>query len=317
MGSGMRQVTMLLLVACAIGGILSCGRRTAQHSQDTAASSSKANYIQEVKQWRRAREARLRQPDGWLSLAGLYWLEDGENTVGSAPTSDLVFPAEKAPLELGVMERHGDTVTFRPKPGVQVLADGKPVQGEITMVPDLSDTEEGTTILQYGSLSFHVIVRGDRIGVRLKDSESPVLTSFKGIQSYPIDPKWRVVAHFEPYDPPKMLHIPTILGDVDEEPAPGALEFTIDGREFRLDVTREDDLFVVFGDLTNGRSTYGGGRFIHAPLPDENGDVVLDFNEAYNPPCVFTPYATCPLPTPGNKLPIAVTAGEKLYGHPE
>ena len=303
----------LAMVVVAAGTLSGC-RRQEPH-KETHADVPEASYVNQIRQWRQKREARLRQPDGWLSLTGLYWLEDGENTVGSAPTSDLVFPADKAPLELGLMERHGDTVTFRPRPGVTVQVDGKPVRDAITLVPD---TQEGTTILQYGSLRFYAIVRGERVGVRLKDAESEMLTSFKGIESYPIDPKWRIIAHFEPYDPPKMLQIPTILGDVDQEPAPGALAFTVDGQEFKLDVTQEgDQFFVVFGDSTNRKTTYGGGRFMYTDLPDENGDVVLDFNKAYNPPCVFTPYATCPLPTPGNKLSIAVTAGEKLYGHPD
>jgi uncharacterized protein (DUF1684 family) len=309
-GSG---AALALATVIAVGGLTACRREAPRKEARTNAPD--ASYINEIRQWRQKRDARLRRPDGWLSLAGLYWLEDGENTVGSAPTSDLVFPADKAPLELGVMERHGDTVTFEPTAGVQVLVDDQPVRHAVTMVPD---TEEGTTVLQYGPLLFYAIVRGDRVGVRLKDSESEVLASFKGIESYPIDPKWRVVARFKPYDPPKLLHIPTILGDVDEEPAPGALEFAVGDQQFKLDVTQEgDEFFVVFGDSTNGKTTYGGGRFIYTSLPDPAGDVVLDFNKAYNPPCVFTPYATCPLPTPANKLPIAVTAGEKLYGHPD
>lgn len=299
----------LLVFAAGMGG--SC-RKTAEKAPQ-GEKMSDASYRMEIQEWREKREAGLRRPTGWLSLAGLYWLEDGENTIGSAPTSDLVFPADRTPLNLGAMERHGDTVSFRPRAGVDVLLDGKPIRGEITMVPD---TEDGTTVLEYGPLRFYVIVRGERVGVRLKDVESPILKSFAGIDDYPIVPKWRVVARFEPYDPPKMLRIPTILGDTDEEPAPGALAFTIEGQRYRLDITQEEDkFFVVFGDATNGDTTYGGGRFIYTDLPDANGNVVLDFNKAYNPPCVFTPYATCPLPTPENKLPIRVEAGEKVYVH--
>lgn len=313
MSRRIRNTVVYSLFVLAVLAWTSCRKSADQAPQGE--EMSRASYVQEIQEWRKKREAGLRKPTGWLSLAGLYWLEDGDNTVGSAPTSDLVFPADKTPLELGTMERHGDTVSFRPRPGVDVKVDGKPVRGEITLIPD---TEDETTILEYGPLRFYTIIRGDRVGVRLKDAESPVLKAFTGIENYPIDPKWRVIARFEPYDPPKMLHIPTILGDTADEPAPGALVFTHDGQEYRLDVTQEgDEFFVVFGDATNGDTTYGGGRFIYTGLPDANGHVVLDFNKAYNPPCVFTPYATCPLPTPGNKLPIRVEAGEKMYGHPE
>ena len=153
--------------------------------------------------------------------------------------------------------------------------------------------------------------------MRVKDKESPTLRAFHGIENFPADPKWRVEARFEPYDPPRPVRVPNILGTVDTESCPGALVFEIDGKSYRLDpvVERgETDLFVIFGDRTNGHGTYGAGRFLYAAAP-VGGRTVLDFNKAYNPPCVFTPYATCPLPPAENKLPIPIEAGEKAYGH--
>lgn len=268
-------------------------------------------HLVEVEAWRAQRDAALRRPDGWLSLAGLFWLNEGDNTVGSMPTSDLVFPAERAPLELGVFHRRGDVVSFQRQAGAEVTIDGEPVSGETVLVPD---TEGEPTVLEHGSLRFYAILRGDRVGVRLKDTASPLLAQFEGMDNFPVDADWRVTARFEPYDPPKTLRVPNIIGIVEDLPSPGAAVFTVDGREYRLEPTREgDELFFVFGDATNGRETYGGGRFLYTDLPAPDGTLVLDFNRAYNPPCVFTPYATCPLPTRENKLPVPVRAGERAF----
>lgn len=268
-------------------------------------------HLAEVEEWRAQRDAALRRRDGWLSLAGLFWLNEGDNTVGSMPTSDLVFPVERAPLQLGVFHRQGDAVSFRPRAGAEVTIDGERVSGDTVLVPD---TDGEPTVLEHGSLRFYAIVRGDRVGVRLKDTASPLLARFEGMDNFPVDADWRVVARFEPYDPPKTLRVPNIIGIVEELPSPGAAVFTVDGREYRLEPTREgDELFFVFGDATNGRETYGGGRFLYTDLPAPDGTLVLDFNRAYNPPCVFTPYATCPLPTRENKLPVPIRAGERAF----
>lgn len=269
-------------------------------------------YVEEVRAWHERRQARLRQPDGWLSLVGLHWLEEGASSFGSAPTADVVFPAESAPLEMGRLLLEERRVTLDPAAGVEMtLEDGTPITGP---VPLLSDAGQDPTVVRHGTLRFHVIERGERVGIRVKDSNSPVRAEFTAIETYPIDPAWRIEARFVPYDPPKILRIPDVLGAVNEEPSPGALAFTVGGREYRLDPTRVgDELFVVFADATNGDETYGGGRFVYTELPDDDGAVVLDFNKAYNPPCVFTPYSTCPLPPADNRLPIRIEAGEKMY----
>jgi uncharacterized protein (DUF1684 family) len=202
--------------------------------------------------------------------------------------------------------------TFHAAPGAGVSVDGKPVTSQALR----SDADGDQTLLTLGSLSFYVIQRGDRVGVRVKDSQSEARKDFHGIESFPIDPKWRVEARLEPYDPPKSIPVPNVLGSVEPGECPGALVFQINGKTYRLDPILEKgerDLFVIFADRTNGTQTYGAGRFLYASPPID-GRTTLDFNKAYNPPCVFTLYATCPLPPPQNRLPIRVEAGEKAYG---
>ena len=269
-------------------------------------------YSDEIARWRARRLDRLRSEGGWLTLVGLFWLEPGKNAVGSGAGNRVVLPQGKASAFVGSLDRSGDSVTLHAAPGSGVLADGKPV----TALALRSDEDGEPTVLTLGSLSFYVIRRGERLGVRVKDSQSEARKNFQGIESFAVDPKWRVEARFEPYDPPRSIAVPNVLGMVDSEKSPGALVFELDGKTYRLDPVLErgeTDFFVIFGDQTNGKETYGAGRFLYAP-PPVGGRTVLDFNKAYNPPCVFTPYATCPLPPPENRLAIRVEAGEKAYG---
>jgi uncharacterized protein (DUF1684 family) len=182
---------------------------------------------------------------------------------------------------------------------------------------DLHDDSGGSpTVLRLESLSFFLIRRAGRLAVRIRDEESPARTTFTGIASFPIDERWRFQARFEPYDPPRTAEVPTIVELVESYLVPGALAFDHGGQTHRIEAFLEEgetDLFLVFGDLTNRGETYGGGRYMYVPPPDERGLVVVDFNKAYNPPCVFTPFATCALPLAQNRLPIRVEAGEKLY----
>jgi uncharacterized protein (DUF1684 family) len=189
--------------------------------------------------------------------------------------------------------------------------EGAPV-GELDLATDAAGDP---TLLELGPLLFHAIDRGGRIGIRLKDRESPLIAEFTGIERFAPDESWRVVARFERYDPPRTIQVPNIIGPDLPETCPGRLLFEHGGESYTLEPTGEpgDDLFVVFGDATNGKTTYGGGRFLYAEWPGGDGTTVLDFNRAYNPPCVFTPWATCPLPTKDNKLEIAIEAGEKSY----
>jgi uncharacterized protein (DUF1684 family) len=183
------------------------------------------------------------------------------------------------------------------------------------MEADSGDSGAPTEI-RMGTFDFYVIERQNSLYLRVKDSESAVRKAFKGIERYPVDMKWRVAAHLEPYDPPHRLTIPNVLGFNEVVECRGALAFTWHGKTYRLEPMSEGDgeMFIVFGDATSGHETYGG-RFVYVESPDENGNTYIDFNRAYNPPCVFTPYATCPLPHPENILPFPVTAGEKNWDH--
>jgi uncharacterized protein (DUF1684 family) len=269
-------------------------------------------YRAEIEKWRARRIERLRSDTGWLTVVGLFWLEPGKNAVGSAPGNRVVLPAGKVSPYIGNLELSGGTVTFHASPGSGVASEGRPV----TNLSLRSDVTGEPTVLSIGPVSFYTIQRGDRVGVRVKDIQSDARRDFHGIASFPIDARWRVEARFEAYRPVKRIPVPNVLGMEEPTDSPGALVFELDGKTYRLDPvleTGETDLFVIFGDRTNGRETYGAGRFLYA-APPVDGKTVLDFNKAYNPPCVFTPYATCPLPPAQNKLPIAIEAGEKRYG---
>ena len=271
-------------------------------------------YIKSIQQWHNERIQRLRQPYGWLSLVGLYWLHPGKNTFGSDSTNDIIFPPQTPP-HMGWFLLQDSTVTIHIQPGIHVFHGKKKVK-ELKLFHDLTGHP---TKLTYGTLQWYIIKRGKRFGVRLKDSNSPVRQQFSGIPMFPIDPKWRVKAHLEPYRPPKTIPIPTIIGTIEKDHSPGALVFQWEGKTYRLDAIAEPgdkEWFIIFGDATNGKETYHGGRFLDVPAPDEDGTTWIDFNKAYNPPCVFTPYATCPLPPAQNRLPIAIRAGEKMVSSP-
>jgi len=197
-------------------------------------------------------------------------------------------------------------------------ADDKTTSECVSEMDVTSDDDQATipTKLKVGSVQFFVIKRGNRLGVRAKDCQSPVLLDFKGIENFPIDLNLRVEAKFVPYDPPKVLKVPTAIGDITDELCPGKVTFQINGVDCSLYVTGDPTikLFVVFADQTSGKETYGGGRFLYTPPVTPQNTVTIDFNKAYNPPCVFTPFATCPHPVPQNRLPIPIKAGEKTYG---
>jgi uncharacterized protein (DUF1684 family) len=270
------------------------------------------SYRREIEQWRTRRVERLRAEDGWLSVVGLSWLEPGKNAVGGGDGNRVALPAGKAPPFVGTLDRDGGAVTFHAAPGSGVTVEGRPA----VSLPMRSDADGEPTVLSVGTVFFYVIRRGDRLGVRVKDSQSDARRDFHGIESFPVQPDWRVEARFEPYDPPREIPIPNVLGMNEPGKSPGALVFEREGKTYRLDPILEEgetNLFVIFGDRTNGKETYGAGRFLYA-APPVDGRTVLDFNKAYNPPCVFTAYATCPLPPSQNKLPIRIEAGEKVYG---
>jgi uncharacterized protein (DUF1684 family) len=282
---------------------------------------TEAEHGRLIETWQAKRAADLRQPDGWLSLVGLMWLEEGANTFGSDPSNNLVYAGGETPERLGTFSVEGETVRFEGAPGLHIrVVDSEEEVGSIIVrhpAAEEGGEPRGTPVLAWGPLRWQVIRRLEQFAVRLKDESSPTLVEFEGLESFPTDRAWRLGARFEAYDPPRTIGIPNALGNINETESPGAIVFEVDGEEHRIDVwfdsEAEDGYFTVFGDTTNRETTYGGGRFLWIDLPDELGRTVVDFNRAYNPPCVFTDYATCPLPPEQNKLPIAIEAGERMY----
>lgn len=283
-----------------------------------ALATADAGFQKTEKAWRDGRVKRLTSANGWLTLVGLHWLQPGDNVFGSDPECAVPLPAGKAPKRAGVLVLDAGRVRIKPELSAGLMLDGQPITERVLG----DDTAEKTDVVTRGDLSFFVIKRGDRFAVRVKDAQSPVRTHFKGLDYFPAAPRWRVTATFTPYDEPKKVAIPTVLGTTDTMEAPGLVKLTIDGAELTLEPVVEDPkepmLWFIFKDLTSAKETYGGGRFLYADMP-KDGKVVVDFNQAYNPPCAFTPYATCPLPPRQNWLPVRVEAGEKAFagGHHE
>lgn len=272
-----------------------------------------AAYVAEVDAWHAGRITRLRSDTGWLTLVGLHELDPAVvNTLGSDPSATVRLVG-KAPPRVGEMACLDGRWTFAADPGAAVTtADSSSTP--VTALEMATDRAGAPTTLACGPLLFFVIERQGTFFLRVKDRESEVLRGFAGIDRYPVDARWRIQARLEPG--PGTVKVPDVLGHETDEPSPGTLVFKLGGRECRLTPTGGpgEELFLVFGDATNGHGTYGGGRFLSAPAPAADGTVTLDFNRATNPPCVFTPYATCPLPGKGNTLKVAVEAGEKVWG---
>lgn len=267
--------------------------------------------VKEASMIEKARAERVRSltaEDGWLTLVGLSWLSQGQQTIGKNADNGIVVKSPNAEGRLGTLTLDGKVVRFSVQSGVTVQADGKPVTSEVTLN---SDAKGKPTMLTQGSISFYVIDRGGRLGVRIKDSKSPVRTQFTGLDYFPNDPAWRVDATFEAYPSPKRVKVPTMVGVEEEHEVPGKFRFQHDGRDIALEAFDTGDvLMIVFADKTSGKESYGAGRFLYVEKPNANR-AVLDFNLAESPPCAFTAYATCPLPPPGNRLTMSVTAGEK------
>jgi uncharacterized protein (DUF1684 family) len=278
---------------------------------ETPAPAPDPDYVAGVEQWQTERDERLKSEDGWLTLVGLHWLEEGDNRFGTAPDNDIVLPEGSAPDYVGSLTLDGEEITVVAAEGSDLTLDG----GPLTRPEIRADDPGPADVLRTGDLSLYVIRRNDRHAVRVKNPRSDVRAEFSGMEYFPIDPTWRIDAVFVPYDEPKPIQVPNVLGYVETMQAPGHVEFEVNGESLKLVPVSSNGstkLFFIFGDETNGKETYGAGRFLYTPLP-ENGKVDLDFNKAYSPPCVFTPYATCPTPPKENRLPARIEAGEKNY----
>jgi len=272
-------------------------------------------YVAEIEAWRAERLERLTAEDGWLTVVGLHWLTAGVNRFGSDPGNEIPLSASGVAAVAGTVELLADgSVIARAQDGAGVTMNGAPLVESVIR----NDAQGVPDIVGLGRLSFFIIDRGGRLGARVKDPKAPARTEFKGIEHFPIDPRYRVTARLEPYPEPREVQIPTVLGTPTTMLAPGILRFTLRGEKLSLEpyVNAADDpeYFLIFRDRTSGNSTYGGGRFLDADAAGADGTTVLDFNLAYSPPCAFTPHATCPLPPPQNSLRVAIEAGEKSVG---
>lgn len=310
---GLRPRGGLARGALALGAVALAATGLLSPRPAAGGAESDSAHAADIRAWQERRLRSLQSDTGWLTVTGLFWLHEGRNTFGTDPKSDLVLPPGSAPDHAGVFEHRGGTTTVRAARGVTLRIDGKPVR-QARLTPDTKGKPE---IVELGRLRLFVIERSGRFAIRMRDLDSELRKSFHGIDRYAIDPAWRVQARFEPYEPPRHIPIASVIGTVDSMLCPGALVFAAAGREHRLEPVLEspDDtsLFIIFSDETSGQETYPAGRFLYAD-PPRDGQTTLDFNKAYNPPCAFTPFATCPLPPPQNTLAVAVRAGEKTYG---
>jgi uncharacterized protein (DUF1684 family) len=266
------------------------------------------DYEKEIKSWHQNRVEGLKKENGWLNLAGLFWLEEGRNSFGGNIENKIIFPKDRSKAFLGDIILSKGEVFVETKADAEVLNENEKIE-KLKLFPT-----EKSIILKHNSLRWFVIKRGERYAIRLRDLESPFLKEFHGIETFKIEPKWKLKAKFIPTEG-KKIAILDITGQTSQQDSPGVLVFTIAGKEYKLDALAEgEEFFIIFGDKTNKKETYGAGRFVYAAKPDADGFTYIDFNKEYNPPCAFTPYATCPLPPKQNLLSIEIKAGEKNYG---
>jgi uncharacterized protein (DUF1684 family) len=303
--------------------IFAFGLGTACYRVRAFAADQKATWAEELSAWRTQHAAELQKPDGWLALAGLVWLDPGDNSVGSASDNKVKLPAS-GPAHVGVLHLEGTTVSLRPPAGSGgfpngLLVDGKPAQAQELHTNPGND--KGNPRLTIGDLNFYAVRRGDRFALRIKDAKSAALVGFHGLNWYRPNARYRVTAKWIPYSPPRTTKFVTMIGTDFQQPVPGVAEFQLGGKTYRLEPMTEDEppvkLFFVLKDTTSSTTTYGACRFLYTALPpgglDKPGELVLDFNHLENPPCAYTPFATCPLPPPGNRLPISLPVGELRY----
>lgn len=281
------------------------------------AAPDDAAYRAETEKWRSDREASLRSKDGWLSVAGLFFLKEGRNTFGSDRSNDIVLPPS-APPRAGWFELAGGRVFAHVNAGVAASFRDRPLQTPARIeLKKAGDLGQGDA-LAIGPLMLFVHLSGEQLAIRMRDLESALLKGFTGLKWFPVDPEFRVTARFAPFDAPRPVQVPNILGDLESYTSPGVLTWKLKGREYSLQPFEVESqgqrrFFIVFKDLTSGSETYAAARFVYADMP-KGGVTVIDFNRAYNPPCAFNPFTTCPLPLPSNRLDVRLVAGEKDYG---
>ena len=311
-----RFVVLLLVLATPFAG---WGQKDPQATPPISPSraDAAAAWRQQLEEWRTQRERDLSAPDGWLTLVGLDWLKPGFNSFGSAPDSQIHI--DGAPPHIGLLTVSGKTLQLLAPNGG--FPQGLMLDGQAAREGTLSADQMKPSTLTWHSLTMVILPRGGRYALRVKDSNSPARTAFRGLHWYAPDLRYAVTAQWTPYNPPHILKIPTVIGTTLDMPSPGVAEFTLDGKTLRLEPVLESPhdtaLFFILRDSTSESTTYQAARFLRTVFPDRGlsqpGTLVLDFNQLYNPPCAYTPYATCPLPPEQNRLPVAIEAGEQRY----
>jgi uncharacterized protein (DUF1684 family) len=306
----MRNRVLVTLLFCAVGAFAGCGNEDAQRRDTSAEFAKRKAYEKTIYDWRAERLERLQRPDGWLSLVGMHWIEPGATRVGTNPkfqTRLAVGPDDLGTLVLDKTNR----ITFQPMLDAGVTIDGQPATGPVVLV---ADNPGPPTVVGFnkGDASFIVIERGGKFALRVRNALAATRTEFTGIDSFPIDPAWRLTAKFTPKPPGTKIDIVNILSMVEPMDNPGTLTFEKDGQSYTLETIDEGDhrLFMTFADGTSGHESYPAARFVYAEYPGKDGTTILDFNQAYNPPCAFTAFSTCPMPPLSNRLPLRITAGE-------
>lgn len=284
-----------------------------------AKSAGDPAWLRDLQKWRDQRATALQAPGGWLSLIALGWLKEGDNSFGYAEDNKIQI-AGKGPAHIGIVRLQKSFLNLLPPAEgfpKELLVNGTPAREQALV----ADSDDRPTIMRLGTLTILMIHRDDQFAIRVKDLQAPTRVGFHGLHWYAPNEAYRVRAHWTPYDHPKTLDIPTVVGTTTHLPAPGVAEFTLEGKIFRLEPVIEDptsaDLFFIVRDTTSKTTTYGAGRFLYSEQPnhgiDQPGEFWLDFNRMINPPCAYTAYATCPLPPAQNRLDVAIPAGEQRY----
>lgn len=297
---------MKYLIFSALVMLTACAQKEPLSQQELQA------YQSELEAWQVERIKYLKSANGWLNLVGLHWLEPGINTFGSDSGNALVFPQGKIASHAGYFLLKDNKVTLVVNPDVVATLDKDTIKSAEIFNPDSSSSPQ----IRVGDLRWNIIKREAKLGVRLRDDNAEAVKTFTSIERYPVSPEYRLEATLERGDSTRTIEITNVLGQTTSQYSPGTLVFEWQNKTYRLDALVEgDELFIIFADATSGTETYGAGRYVYAKKPSGIEKVILDFNKAYNPPCVFTPHATCPLPPRQNVLPFAIRAGERDYGN--
>jgi uncharacterized protein (DUF1684 family) len=308
-----RSMAVATLSAIGVAVLLSLGGSVQPAKAEAVRAEQDAELIKELETYRKRRAQGLAAPDGWTSIIGMHWLEPGRYTIGSAKGNDVLLAI--GPARIGVVEEKDGQAVFTPEPDVSLTVEGAPLTAPVELQL-YSRGKPATTVAYDGGKGLvTVIVSGKRRALRVRHSDAPARLNFAGLDFWPFDASWRVKGRFVPHQPARVVEVLDVLGGLNDQANPGVVVFERDGKRFQLEVIGDSSrgLSLMFADRTNGKGSYPAGRFLFTELPDANGEVLIDFNRAYTPPCAFTEFGTCLLPPPENRLDLAITAGEKTY----